>query len=716
MIGNHQLLQSVRHSRTALAPLSLFDPKTQNPPANRDEPEAEPEESEFEPGEVSAQELWADSEDSLQPVSAADAPEPPAPAPPAARPLTKADEEQLFAEASEAIRRAFGFESLRPLQDRAIRAALSGRDSLVVLPTGGGKSLCFQAPALVQSGLVVVLSPLISLMKDQVDGLLANGVAAGMLTSAQTSDELFQVWRALERGELDLLYVSPERLVMDGFLERLEELGLSSLAVDEAHCISHWGHDFRPEYRQIGDLRARRPNLPIQAYTATATPAVQRDICEQLGLREPELLVGDFDRPNLTYRVQPRRSLETQVLEVIARHAGEAGIVYCLSRKNVEELAAGLSAKGVRCEPYHAGMTAERRNAVQEAFSTERIDVVVATVAFGMGIDRTDVRFVVHGSLPKGVEQYSQETGRAGRDDLPAECVLFHSGSDYHNWKHLMERSSREGAERGSDTAKEELSAALTRLGHVYGFATGALCRHAFLLEYFGQRPTDEMRSEGCGACDVCLGELERVSEPSVLAQKILSCVVRVEQRYGAGHVTDVLRGADTERLRQTGHDRLSTHGLLKGHTVGEVRGWIEQLTGSGLLATTGGKYPTLYLTARGVEVLKGEREAELFVTHRAKADSRRKGKASVSAALEVGLEPDEALFEDLRAYRRELARERGVPPYLIFNDRTLALMAATKPSSEAELLALKGVGEKKAADLGPLFLERIAGFSASQG
>ena len=623
--------------------------------------------------------------------------------------------ERRFAEASEAVRRHFGFESLRPLQDRAIRAALAGRDALVVLPTGGGKSLCFQAPALVQPGLVVVLSPLISLMKDQVDGLRSNGVAADLLCSVQTSEERREVYRALEAGALDLLYVAPERLVMDGFLERLEEFGLASLAVDEAHCISHWGHDFRPEYRQIGELRARRPKLPIQAFTATATPAVQRDICEQLGLREPELLVGDFDRPNLTYRVRPRRQLEDQVHELVRAHDGEAGIVYCLSRKDVEKLAAALEAKGVRAAPYHAGMTGERRNEVQEAFSTERIDVVVATVAFGMGIDRTDVRYVVHASLPKGVEQYSQETGRAGRDGLPAECVLLHTGSDYHNWKHLMERSAQEATERGSATAEEELQAGLGRLGHVYGYATGAVCRHAFLLEYFGQRPSEEMREQGCGACDVCLGELERVEDAQVLAQKILSCVVRCDQRYGAGHVTDVLRGADTARLRETGHDRLPTHGLLKSHSVGEVRGWIEQLTGSGLLATTGGQYPTLYLTRHGVEVLKGEREVELFVTQRGRADGRRKRKASVSAALEVGLEPDEELFEDLREFRRELARERGVPPYLIFNDRTLALMAATKPRSEAEFLALKGVGEKKAADLGPAFLARISAFEGAR-
>ncbi len=624
------------------------------------------------------------------------------------------DREGLFAEVSEAVRRHFGFERLRPLQDRAIRAALEGRDALVVLPTGGGKSLCFQAPALVLPGLVVVVSPLIALMKDQVDGLVSNGVAAGMLTSAQTPEERREVYRDLEAGRLDLLYIAPERLAMDGFLEKLEQFGMVSLAVDEAHCISHWGHDFRPEYRQIGELRARRPDLPIQAFTATATPAVQRDIVEQLALRDPELLVGDFDRPNLTYRVQPRRDLVAQAMEVVRRHEGEAGIVYCLSRKDVEKHAAGLLAEGVRCEPYHAGMTPERRNEVQDAFQSERIDVVVATVAFGMGIDRTDVRFVIHASLPKGVEQYSQETGRAGRDGLPSECVLFHSGSDYHNWKHLIERSTREAEERGVAGAEEEQQAAVERLGHMYGFATGAVCRHAFLLEYFGQRPDEAMRAEGCGACDVCLGELGRVEDELVVAQKILSCVVRCDQRYGAAHVTDVLRGADTARIRQCGHDQLSTHGLLKGHSVSEVRGWIDQLVGLGHLATTGGNYPTLHLTRSGVEVLKGEREVQLFVTHAVQRDARKRRKAAVSAALDEGLEADEALFEELRDLRRELARERGVPPYLIFNDRTLALMAAHLPSTQEELLALKGVGEKKAADLGPAFLERIAGFRGS--
>jgi len=619
--------------------------------------------------------------------------------------------EERFERVIEEVRRRFGFESFLPLQDRAIRAVLASRDALVVMPTGGGKSLCYQAPALVRDGLSVVISPLIALMKDQVDGLLANGVAAGMLNSTQSPEERRDVQRALERGELDLLYIAPERLSLPGFVERLGELGMSSLAVDEAHCISHWGHDFRPEYRQIGRIRGLFPELPIQAFTATATPAVREDIVQQLELREPELLIGDFDRPNLLYRVKPRRSLTEQVMAILARHEGEAGIVYCLSRRNVEELAEKLRLRGVRCEPYHAGMDGARRTRVQDDFQAERLDVVVATVAFGMGIDRTDLRFVVHANLPKGVEQYSQETGRAGRDGLPAECVLLYSGADYHNWKHLMERSAQEAAEKGVEGTEEELESGLERLGHVFGFASGALCRHRYLLEYFGQAPGEALKRDGCGACDVCNGELQRVAESRVVAQKILSCVVRCDQRFGAGHVTDVLRGADTQRMRETGHAGLSTYGLLAKHGAREVRGWIEQLTSRGALATTGGQYPTLYLTREGLEVLRGEREVDLFVTQKPKKE--RAKPAARAAAEEEGLEVDEALFERLRGLRRDLARERGVPPYLIFNDRTLSLLAARKPRTPEELLSIKGVGEKKAADLGALFLEAIASHGA---
>ncbi len=625
----------------------------------------------------------------------------------------------------EVVRRTFGFPELRPLQEEAMRAALDGRDALVVLPTGGGKSLCYQAPALVRELPTLVISPLISLMKDQVDGLLANGVRAAMLSSAQEPEERRAALDDLDSGRLRLLFVAPERLAAGGFVERLARRGIGAIAVDEAHCISHWGHDFRPDYRQIGELRRCLPDVPVQAFTATATPEVRRDIVAQLALRRPIELVGDFDRPNLTYRVKPRRTLLEQALEVVQRHERSAGIVYCISRKDVEELQAKLSACGVRAVAYHAGLPARERRRAQDAFQAEEIDVVVATVAFGMGIDRPDVRFVVHASLPKGVEQYGQETGRAGRDGLPAECLMLYSGADFHNWKHLMERSTAEAVARGVETAQAEQEAALERLGHLWGYATGASCRHRFLVGYFGQEMVLDPKV-GCAACDVCLGELERVDGGTVLAQKILSCVVHCDQRYGATHVTEVLRGADTERIRQCGHDRATTHGLLAKHSAREIRTWIEQLTGSGLLAVAPGPYPTLHLTQEGVAVLKGQREADLFVTVSAPPKPRKRA-ASASTASAGGPSPTavageeldalgEALFEHLRDFRRQLAREKGVPPYLIFNDRTLVGLAARRPTTEAELLSIKGVGEKKALELGPLFLHEIQCFVAARG
>ena len=621
--------------------------------------------------------------------------------------------EERYAQLVERVRSVWGFDELRPLQVRAVRAGLAGLDALVVMPTGGGKSLCYQAPALLRTGLTVVISPLISLMKDQIDSLRANGVAAAMLTSAQSSGELRQVYEALEHGELTLLYVAPERLMMDGFLDRLERAGLAAIAVDEAHCISHWGHDFRPEYRQLGELRRKRPDLCVQAFTATATPRVRADIAEQLGLKDPVLLVGNFDRPNLTYRVLPRTSVVTQAMSVIGRHPEGAGIVYCLRRRDVEKIARELAGKGVRCLPYHAGLSPEERHRAQEAFLNEGIDVIVATVAFGMGIDRPDVRFVVHASLPKGVEQYSQETGRAGRDGLPSECVLLYSGADYHGWSSMMERSHAEARAAGQAVDDSELQDSLDRLGHIWSLACGANCRHAALVRYFGQElegaRAEGEESGGCGACDVCLGELDVLEGSQVIAQMILSCVVRSGQRYGAAHVADILRGADTARLRQTGHDQLSTYGLLKAHRTAEIRGWLDQLMAQEHLASTGGDYPTLRLTQTGLEVMKGERELRLLSPRRPEKPARKSRLATLEAvAAEGGAEVDEALFESLRGLRRSLAKERGVPPYILFNDRTLAAMAAQKPSNQTEFLALKGVGERKAADLGEVFLAAI--------
>jgi ATP-dependent DNA helicase RecQ len=615
------------------------------------------------------------------------------------------------------VRQTFGFEGLRPQQDRAIRAALEGRDALLVMPTGGGKSLCYQAPALVREGLTVVVSPLISLMQDQVDALRADGVPADMLTSSQASGERREVEAALARGDLKLLYVSPERLMNPGFLARLEAFSLAGVAIDEAHCISHWGHDFRPEYRQLGELRRRSPAIPIQAYTATATPRVREDVVRELGLRDPDVIVGSFDRPNLTYRVLPRRDLVAQVSAVIARHRSggrcDAGIIYCLRRSDVEELAASLQALGVRCEPYHAGLDPERRRRTQRAFQSEDLDVVVATVAFGMGIDRPDVRFVMHASLPKGVEQYSQETGRAGRDGLPAECVMFYGGADYHGWKNLIEHSAREAAAAGIVNAGADTGDALERLSHLWNLATGATCRHRALCAYFGETlDGNEDAAPSCGACDVCLGEIARLPGAEVVAQKILSCIVKTGQRYGAAYVTDVLRGARTEKIRQTGHDTLSTYGLLSRDGAREIRAWIEQLVGQGHLRLADGPYPTLFLSRSGVEVMKGERDVALLAPVLPEARRASGGKRGAAALVEQrpGEPPmDEALFEKLRELRRDLARERGVPPYIIFNDKTLASMAAHKPTTAEDLRAIKGVGEKKAADLGPAFLEAIA-------
>ncbi len=600
----------------------------------------------------------------------------------------------------EVVRHTWGFDGLRPLQEEAMRAGLEQRDSLVVLPTGGGKSLCYQVPPLLAGRTDIVVSPLISLMKDQVDGLRANGYPAAALHSAQEPEERAAAERFIASGDCRLAFVSPERLVTSWFLQTVETLGIHTFAVDEAHCISHWGHDFRPEYRQLAVLKQRVPGATLHAYTATATERVRGDIIEQLGLEDPAVLVGRFDRPNLIYRLIPRLDLNEQVHEVLARHADEAVIIYCISRKDTEKLAAFLVADGHRAACYHAGLAAAERHRTQEAFTTENLDVVVATVAFGMGIDRSDVRCVVHAAVPKSVEHYQQETGRAGRDGLAAECVLLHSPADTLRWRMVLERGAAEAAGNG-----EGLEAALQLLEEIRRFCAPGRCRHKALSEYFGQAYELPGGAEpaGCGACDVCLGESEGLVDGSADAQMILSCVARVGQRFGMGHVIDVLRGADTERIRRLGHHELSTWGLMKGRDRKEVMNLAFQLLDQDLLARTEGEYPVLFLNETSLAVMRGEREVQLVPVRvkRARTTAR-------EAASWEGVDRD--LFESLRELRTDLARQRDVPPYVIFSDASLRDMARNKPASAEQFLAVHGVGDKKLADFGEAFLACIRG------
>ncbi len=594
------------------------------------------------------------------------------------------------------IQRHWGFPTLRPLQEQAMRAALDRRDSLVVLPTGGGKSLCYQAPAVLRGDTTVVISPLISLMKDQVDSLKACGVPAIQIDSTQTSMERSAYEGDVLQGAVRLLFVSPERLVLTDFYQLLRRINVRTFAIDEAHCISHWGHDFRPEYRQLNRLKELFPDASIHAYTATATERVRRDIIGQLGLKNAEVLVGNFDRPNLTYRVLSRREPQKQVLEIINRHAREAGIIYCLRRRDVDDLAPVLQRHGCKALPYHAGLTPEQRHQAQEAFAAEQCDVIVATVAFGMGIDRSNVRYVLHTAMPKSLEHYQQETGRAGRDGLEAECVLLHSGGDFLTWKSILEKSA-------SDPAVDPsfLPSALKHVEDMDRYCRGAVCRHRALVHYFDQGYEPEL----CGACDICLGDAEQVADALTVAQKILSCVARVKERFGIGHVVSVLRGENTEGIRKWSHAELSTYGLLRDCQKADVRDWIYQLIGQAVLVQQGDPYPILSLNTASWEVMKGQRTVRLMQpVRRKKGDKAAKSKAETASWEGV----DEELFEVLRGQRRQLAEERQVPPYIIFSDSTLRELARVRPSTLEKMRTVYGIGEAKLRDFGARFLQAM--------
>ena len=585
----------------------------------------------------------------------------------------------------EILRHYWGYDSFRPLQAEAMRSVLDGRDSVVVMPTGGGKSLCFQAPAVAMPGLAIVVSPLIALMKDQVDALTDCGVPAACINSTLTPDERRKVASQIRSDELKLLYLSPERLMTEATLSFLQQVPVSFIAIDEAHCISDWGHDFRPEFRELRQMRGLFPKTALHAYTATATKRVRDDIVEQLQLREPEILVGSFDRPNLVYRVSRRTDRGSQIRAVLDRHRGESGIIYCIRRNDVDQLCEELRAEKRSVLPYHAGMSDDDRRKNQDAFSKERVETIVATVAFGMGIDKSNVRYVIHAGAPKSIEHYQQESGRAGRDGLEAECCLFFAAKDFEIWRRLQ-----------SDLTGSAAEAATELLAGIERFCNGTSCRHQSIVGYFGQD-----LEEACGACDVCLGELQLVDDSLVIGQKILSCVLRLKQSFGADYTAGVLTGSNEERVVQRGHDKLSTWGLLAAHPKKAVRGWIEQLVDQGYLLKQG-EYNLLELSEAGRTLLRGDAIPRLLEPP---AKPKRESKAAAGSWDGV----DRELFEKLRVWRRQQAEERGVPPYVVFGDASLRDLARRKPSTAAQLLHVHGIGEKKQEEYGYELLTLVA-------
>jgi ATP-dependent DNA helicase RecQ len=588
------------------------------------------------------------------------------------------------------LRDVFGYCAFRSHQQQIIDGVIAGDDAFVLMPTGGGKSLCFQIPALHRPGVGIVVSPLISLMKDQVDALRANGVRAAYYNSSLGAADSRRVLAELHRGDLDLIYVAPERLMSDGFLERLEDIPVALFAIDEAHCVSQWGHDFRPEYIQLGQLRRHFPDVPLVALTATADPQTRDDILHRLGLREAAVHIAGFDRPNIRYTVVDKRKPAAQLLAFMRERPDEAGIVYALSRKRVEEVAARLKDEGINAAPYHAGLAAAERQRVQEAFQRDELQVVVATVAFGMGIDKPNVRFVVHYDLPKNIESYYQETGRAGRDGLRAEALLLFGYGDI--------AISRGLIEKGGNPEQNRIE--LHKLNAMAGFAEAQTCRRRVLLGYFGER-----LEQDCGNCDICLNP-PQTYDATEDARKALSCVYRVGQRFGVGHVIDVLRGSRSQRILELTHDRLSTYGIGAEKSQEDWGALIRQLIHLGYLCQDVASYSVLKLTEQARPLLRGEHPLVL-ARPRVKVRAQKKpGRRKVA-----DFDYDENLFNALRSVRKRLADEAGVPPFVVFGDASLAEMAARRPTDREALLQVSGVGKHKADRYGADFIEEIIGY-----
>ena len=595
----------------------------------------------------------------------------------------------------EQLKAYFGFDRFLPLQEEIISKVLAKRDTLVLMPTGGGKSLCYQLPALRFKGLTLVVSPLIALMKDQVDGLRSNGVPAGLLNSTLPLQEASQVRDQAREGKIKILYVAPERLALPGFRRFLQSLDVSLIAIDEAHCISEWGHDFRPDYRNLKALRESFPGVPVIALTATATEPVREDIVNQLGLKKPEIFISSFNRPNLTYAIQPKTEPLGALLRLLEKHQGGSAIIYRFSRKATEETALELSERGFNALPYHAGLEPDLRRETQEKFIRDQVQIVVATIAFGMGIDKPDVRLVVHYDLPKTVEGYYQETGRAGRDGLPSDCVLFYSHGDRSKQEYFI----------GQIEDNEEQEKAHTKLDQVLTLCDLQTCRRAYLMEYLGE----SWPKTDCGGCDICLLPREEF-DATEIAQKILSAAIRTGERFGVNYVVDVLRGVANKAVRTRGHHELPVFGISRDVDSDELKEMVRSLVTNGLLAQNGGEYPTLRVSPQGRSFLNNRDKLTL---------TRRKQAAPVYQSTSNGDREtayDTKLFDELAALRLEIATDREVPAYQIFGNKALQQMAFHMPRNEFEFSKISGVGDAKLRDFSERFLLVINEYMQANG